>query len=177
MSRLGKLPVEIVNGAKANIAGQEITITGSKGTLKFTSPQEVTVKQEANALVFKPVNDSKRARAMWGMVRSQVKNMVVGTTEGYTKVLEINGVGFRAALQGQDLKLNLGFSHDVIYKIPQGITIKVDKQTVLTITGADKQKVGQVAAEIRGLKPPEPYKAKGIKYSTERIRRKEGKKK
>lgn len=177
MSRIGKLPVEIASGVKVAISGQEVTVTGSKGTLKTQLPREVVVKQEENTITVKPANDSNRARAMWGLSRTLVQNMVTGTSQGYTVNLEMNGVGYKAAVQGQKLKLSLGFSHDIDYVIPQGITITAPKPTELVISGADKQKVGQVAAEIRRYRKPEPYKGKGIKYSDEKIRRKEGKKK
>lgn len=177
MSRIGKLPVEIASGVKVAISGQEVTVTGSKGTLKAALPREVVVKQEENKITVKPANDSNRARAMWGLSRTLVQNMVTGASAGYTVNLEMNGVGYKAAVQGQKLKLSLGFSHDIDYVIPAGITITAPKPTELVITGADKQKVGQVAAEIRRYRKPEPYKGKGIKYSDEKIRRKEGKKK
>lgn len=177
MSRIGKLPVEIVSGVKVALAGQEITVTGPKGTLKTQLPREVVVKQEDNKISVKPANDGKRAKAMWGLSRTLVQNMVTGTAQGYTVNLEMNGVGYKAALQGQKLKLSLGYSHDIDYVIPAGIKIEAPKPTELVISGADKQKVGQVAAEIRRYRKPEPYKGKGIKYSDEKIRRKEGKKK
>ena len=177
MSRVGKLPVEVAQGVKIDLKGQDITVTGPKGTLKRTFPQEVKVEFKENKLWFTPVSKSQRARAMWGLARNLANCMVTGTKEGFSKDMEINGVGYRAAVAGKELKLTLGFSHEVNYKIPDGITIKVDKQTLLNISGADKQLVGQVAAEIRGYRKPEPYKGKGIKYKTETIRRKEGKKK
>lgn len=177
MSRIGKLPVEIVSGVKVALSGQEITVTGPKGTLKTQLPREVVVKQEDNKISVKPANDGKRAKAMWGLSRTLVQNMVTGTAQGYTVNLEMNGVGYKAALQGQKLKLSLGYSHDIDYVIPAGIKIEAPKPTELVISGADKQKVGQVAAEIRRYRKPEPYKGKGIKYSDEKIRRKEGKKK
>lgn len=177
MSRIGKLPVAIVSGVKVSLSGQEVTVTGTKGTLKTVLPREVVVTQEADKVWVKPANDGKRARAMWGLSRTLVNNMVVGTSEGYTVELEMNGVGYKAAVQGQKLNLSLGFSHDINYIIPQGVTITAPKPTQLIISGADKQKVGQVAAEIRKYRKPEPYKGKGIKYSDEKVRRKEGKKK
>ena len=177
MSRIGKLPVEIASGVKVALAGQEITVTGSKGTLKTTLPREVVVSQEGTQVWVKPANDSKRARAMWGLSRTLVNNMVIGTSQGYTVELEMNGVGYKAAIQGQKLKLSLGFSHDIDYEVPQGVTVLAPKPTQLVISGADKQKVGQVAAEIREYRKPEPYKGKGVKYSDEKVRRKEGKKK
>ena len=177
MSRIGKLPVAIASGVKVALSGQQVTVTGSKGTLKTELPREVVVTLEGNLVHVKPANDGKRAKAMWGLSRTLVNNMVVGASEGYTVELEMNGVGYKAAVQGQKLNLALGFSHDINYVIPQGITITAPKPTQLIISGADKQKVGQVAAEIRKFRKPEPYKGKGIKYSDEKIRRKEGKKK
>lgn len=177
MSRIGKLPVTIASGVKVALSGQEVTVTGAKGTLKTQLPREVTVSQEGNLVYVKPANDTKRARAMWGLSRTLVNNMVIGTSEGYTVELEMNGVGYKATVQGQKLNLALGFSHDINYVVPQGVTVTAPKPTQLIITGADKQKVGQVAAEIREYRKPEPYKGKGIKYSDEKIRRKEGKKK
>lgn len=177
MSRIGKLPVAIASGVKVALSGQEVTVTGSKGTLKTQLPREVVVSLEGNLVYVKPANDTKRARAMWGLSRTLVNNMVIGTSEGYTVELEMNGVGYKAAVQGQKLNLSLGFSHEINYVVPQGVTVTAPKPTQLIITGADKQKVGQVAAEIREYRKPEPYKGKGIKYSDEKIRRKEGKKK
>jgi large subunit ribosomal protein L6 len=177
MSRIGKSPIEVASGVKVDIKGGDIVVTGSKGTLKTTLPKEVTVSQEQNKITVKPANDNQRSRAMWGLARTLINNMIIGVSTGFTENLEIEGVGYRAASQGKILKLNLGFSHDVNYEIPEGITIKTEKPTMISITGADKQKVGQVAAEIRGMKRPEPYKGKGIRYAGEKIRRKEGKKK
>jgi large subunit ribosomal protein L6 len=177
MSRIGKLPIEVKSGVKVDIKGHDVTVTGAKGTLKAAFPKEITVSLEQNKVICKPANDSQRARAMWGLSRTMINNMVDGVSIGFTENLEIEGVGFRAAAQGKILKLNLGFSHDVNYKVPEGITIKTEKPTMINITGANKQLVGQVAAEIRRMKKPEPYKGKGIKYSGEKIRRKEGKKK
>ncbi len=176
MSRVGKLAVQIQSGVNVTVSGQTVQAKGAKKTLSATFPGEVSIKLEGDKLWFKPVNETKRARAMWGMARNTAKNMIIGVTEGFSKDLEINGVGYRAAVQGKVLKLNLGFSHDVNYPIPEGIEIKVTKN-VISIAGADVQQVGQVAAEIRKYRMPEPYKGKGIKYTTETIRRKEGKKK
>ena len=174
MSRIGKLPIAIPSGVTITVDPDNITVAGSKGTLsQFTMPG-VTVKQADNEVVVTRVNDEPQNRAKHGLMRSLVNNMVVGVSQGFSKQLEINGVGFRVALQGTDLKFNLGFSHDVIYKLPQGITATVE-QNKITISGIDKQQVGQVAAEIRALKKPEPYKGKGIKYADERIIRKSGK--
>ncbi len=177
MSRVGKLPVPIASGLQVKLEGQKITVQGKTGTLSYIAPREVTLKVEDNAVKVTPVNLSKRARAMWGLSRNLIKTMVHGLDKGYTKTLELVGVGYRAALQGNVLKLNLGFSHDVDYAIPQGIKVNVQKQTIIEISGVDKQQVGQVAAEIRRFRKPEPYKGKGIKYSDEIILRKEGKKK
>jgi large subunit ribosomal protein L6 len=177
MSRVGKLPVEIKDGVNVAVAGQKLDISGKKGKLSFQVPDEVHVKVDGKKVLFTPVGESKRARAMWGMTRNIVKNMVQGVAEGYHIKLEIEGVGFRAAAQGKVLKLNLGFSHDVNFPVPEGIEIKTPKPTEIDITGVDKQLVGQVAANIRLMKKPEPYKGKGIRYAGERIRRKEGKKK
>lgn len=174
MSRIGKLPIAIPSGVTITVDPQTVTVTGSKGTLsQFTMP-DIAVKQEENQLLVTRASDEPKLRAKHGLMRSLINNMVVGVTEGFSKKLEINGVGYRVALQGADLKMNLGFSHDVIYKLPTGVTATVEQNTI-TISGIDKQQVGQVAAEIRALKKPEPYKGKGIKYDTERIVRKSGK--
>ncbi|HET7320018.1 MAG TPA: 50S ribosomal protein L6 [Candidatus Saccharimonadales bacterium] len=174
MSRIGKQPIDLPSGVTITVDPTEITVAGSKGTLKqFTMP-DITVKQEENQIVVTRANDEAAARAKHGLMRSLVNNMVTGVSQGFSRKLEINGVGYRVAMQGADLKLNLGFSHDVIFKLPQGITAAVEQNTI-TISGIDKQQVGQVAAEIRALKKPEPYKGKGIKYEGERIIRKSGK--
>lgn len=174
MSRVGKLPIAIPSGVTITLDPSEITVTGSKGTLtQFTMP-DITLAQEDNVLTVARANDEPKIRAKHGLMRALVNNMVVGVSEGFSKKLEINGVGYRVALQGTDLKMNLGFSHEVIYHLPAGITATVE-QTNITITGISKQQVGQVAAEIRALKKPEPYKGKGIKYEGERIIRKSGK--
>lgn len=177
MSRVGKLPVEIKKGVNVVISGQTINVSGPKGKLSITLPQEVSAKQENNEIVITPINKSKRARMMWGTARANLNNMVKGCAEGFALKLEINGVGYRAAAQGKTLKLNLGYSHDVNFAIPEGVTIATPKPTEVEISGADRRLVGQVAANIRQFRKPEPYKGKGIKYSTETIRRKEGKKK
>ena len=177
MSRIGKKPIELPKGVTATINGQEIAVKGPKGELKLTLVEDVTVEQGADGISVKPREDTQRARAMWGLSRTLVQNLVVGVTTGFTTNLEINGVGYRAAMQGKNLQLSLGFSHDVIYPIPEGIDIKVAKPTEISISGMDKQKVGQVAAEIRAYRGPEPYKGKGVKYAGEFIFRKEGKKK
>lgn len=174
MSRVGKLPIKIPSGVTITVDPDFVTIAGSKGTLKqFTMP-DITVTQEGDAILVTRTNDEPKVRAKHGLMRALLNNMVAGVSGGFSKKLEINGVGFRVAQQGTDLKFNLGFSHDVIYKMPQGITATIEQNTV-TVTGIDKQRVGQVAAEIRALKKPEPYKGKGIKYAGERILRKSGK--
>lgn len=174
MSRVGKLPINIPSGVTITADPDFVTVTGPKGTLKqFTMP-DVTVKHEENQLVVTRANDEPKTRAKHGLMRALLNNMVSGVSQGFSKKLEINGVGYRVALQGADLKFSLGFSHEVIYKMPPGVTATVEQNTI-TVTGIDKQQVGQVAAEIRALKKPEPYKGKGIKYADERILRKSGK--
>lgn len=174
MSRIGKLPIAIPSGVTITVDQDNITVAGSKGTLtQFTMPG-VTVKQEEGNVIVTRENDEQQNRAKHGLMRTLVSNMVTGVTQGFSKKLEINGVGFRVALAGQDLKMNLGYSHEVIYHLPQGIQASVEQNTI-TVTGIDKQQVGQVAAEIRALRKPEPYKGKGIKYADERIIRKSGK--
>jgi large subunit ribosomal protein L6 len=174
MSRVGKLPVPIPSGVTITADDNEITVTGSKGTLKqFTMPG-ISVKQEGEEVIVSRIDDQPMHRAKHGLMRALVNNMVVGVDKGFEKKLEINGVGYRVAMTGTDLKFNLGFSHDVIYKIPEGINIKTEQNTI-TVSGISRQQVGQVAAEIRALKKPEPYKGKGIRYAGERILRKSGK--
>lgn len=174
MSRVGKLPIQIPSGVTITVDPDFVTVAGTKGTLKqFTMPG-VTVNVEDNQVVVARANDEPKIRAKHGLMRALVNNMVVGVSQGFSKKLEINGVGFRVMLQGSELKFNLGFSHDVIYKLPEGITATVEQNTI-TVTGVSKQQVGQVAAEIRALKKPEPYKGKGIKYADEVIIRKSGK--
>lgn len=174
MSRVGKLPIQIPSGVTITADPDFITVRGAKGELKqFTMPG-VTVKQEGEEIIVTRDNDEPKNRAKHGLMRALLNNMVVGVSKGFEKQLEINGVGFRVAAQGPDLKFNLGFSHDVIYKMPQGVTAKIEQNRV-TVSGIDRQQVGQVAAEIRALRKPEPYKGKGIKYTDERIRRKSGK--
>ncbi|MEG6509800.1 50S ribosomal protein L6 [Methyloligella sp. 2.7D] len=177
MSRIGKRPVSIPSGVTATLDGQALSVKGPKGELSHVLVDDVLAKLEDGALTVTPRDDSKRAQAMWGMSRTIVANLVAGVTEGFTKKLEITGVGYRAAVQGQALQLNLGFSHDVAYPIPEGIQIQCPKPTEIVVTGIDKQQVGQVAAEIRAYRPPEPYKGKGVRYENEYIFRKEGKKK
>ncbi len=177
MSRIGKKLVSVPAGVTATIEGGELSIKGPKGLLTMPLVDDIAYKVEGGAISVQPANDSKRARAFWGMQRTLVSNLVVGVSDGFTKVLEITGVGYRASVAGKTLKLQLGYSHDVDYPIPEGIAIKTPDQTTVEITGSDKQQVGQVAAEIRRWRKPEPYKGKGIKYRGEYIFRKEGKKK
>ena len=177
MSRIGKKPVAIPGGVTANIADGILTVKGPKGTLTLTLADDVTYQVEDGSISVQPANDTKRARSFWGMQRTLVDNLVTGVTEGYSKVLEITGVGYRANVQGKNLKLQLGYSHDVDFVIPEGIEIKTPDNTTVEISGIDKQKVGQFAAEVRRWRKPEPYKGKGIKYRGEYIFRKEGKKK
>jgi large subunit ribosomal protein L6 len=177
MSRVGKKPVTVPAGVTAKIDGQHVAVKGAKGELKFTVPPEVTVVMEGNLIKVSPRNETKRARAMWGTSRAQINNLVIGVTKGYEKKLEINGVGYKAAVAGKNVNLSLGYSHEILYPIPAGIVIAGAKPTELTISGSDKRQVGQVAAEIRAYRGPEPYKGKGVKYAGEFIFRKEGKKK
>jgi len=177
MSRIGKKPVSIPLGVTANVEGQTVKVKGPKGAMQVVLPDDVVVKMDSGSVKVDPRNETKRARAMWGTSRTLVANLVTGVTNGFEKKLEITGVGFRAALQGKNLQLALGYSHDVVYPVPEGITIAAPKPTEIVVTGMDKQKVGQVAAEIRAFRPPEPYKGKGVKYAGEYIFRKEGKKK
>jgi len=177
MSRVGKKPVAIPSGVTASVSGQTVKVKGSKGELSFVVPDLVDVKQADGTIAVSPRNETKQARAMWGMSRAQVANLVKGVTAGYEKKLEINGVGYKAAVAGKVLKLNLGYSHDIDYPIPEGIQIATPKPTEIVVTGIDKQKVGQTAAEIREFRGPEPYQGKGVKYVDEFIFRKEGKKK
>jgi large subunit ribosomal protein L6 len=177
MSRIGKHPVAIPAGVQAALAGQVLNISGSKGKLSLTVSNDVTATIADGHITIAPKDESKHARAMWGTTRALVNNMVTGVSAGFTRTLEINGVGYRAAVQGRTLNLQLGYSHDIPYPIPQDIQIVCERPTSIAITGADKQRVGQIAAEIRAYRGPEPYKGKGIKYAEETIRRKEGKKK
>lgn len=177
MSRVGKHPVALPQGVTAEIKGGQMHVKGKMGNLALALPKEVAVKVDGGLVAVSMHHTTKTSRMLWGTTRNNILNMVRGVTDGFKEVLEIEGVGFRAAVAGKDLVLQIGFSHEVKYPIPEGIAIKVDKQTVVTVTGIDRQKVGQVAAEIRGLKKPEPYKGKGIKYQGERILRKETKKK
>jgi large subunit ribosomal protein L6 len=177
MSRIGKKPVAIPSGVTATIEGGQLSVKGPKGTLALTLREEISYTLEEGSILVKPADGSKQARAFWGMQRTLVQNLITGVSEGYTKVLEITGVGYRANSQGKMLKLQLGYSHDVDFAVPAGIEIKTPDNTTVEISGIDKQQVGQVAAEIRRWRKPEPYKGKGIKYRGEYIFRKEGKKK
>ena len=176
MSRIGKKPVALPKGVTASVSNGMVTVKGPKGELKLKLAPDVDAALKDNTIALTP-KATERARAMWGMQRTLVNNLIEGVTHGYTAKLEISGVGYRAAVQGKNLQLQLGFSHDVQYPIPAGIQIVCEKPTNVTITGIDKQLVGQVAAEIRAYRPPEPYKGKGVKYADEYVRRKEGKKK
>jgi len=177
MSRIGKRPVPLPKGVTATISGQTIEVKGPKGARSFTATDDVDLKLADDRVTVTPRGTSKRARQQWGMTRSVVENLVTGVTEGFKKELEITGVGYRAAVQGRVLKLSLGYSHDVDYEIPEGIAVVCAKPTEIEITGIDEQRVGQVAAEIRAWRRPEPFKGKGVKYKGEYIFRKEGKKK
>jgi len=177
MSRIGKHPVAVPDGVKVEIRGQFLKVTGKRGELSQALPREVRVTQENGAITVQPRDASGRARGMWGLSRTLVANMVEGVTDGFTRKLMISGVGYRAAVDGKMLNLQLGYSHDIKYAIPDDIEVRCENPTTITITGADRQRVGQLAAEVRGFRRPEPYKGKGIRYEGEQIRRKEGKKK
>jgi large subunit ribosomal protein L6 len=177
MSRIGKKPVELPSGVSATVSGQTIEVKGPKATQNFTATDDVTIAVEDNVVTVTPRGKSKRARQQWGMSRTIVANMVKGVTDGFKKELEINGVGYRAQMAGNVLKLNLGYSHEVNFEVPNGVTVTCPKQTEIVVEGDDAQLVGQVAANIREWRAPEPYKGKGIKYKDEYIFRKEGKKK
>jgi large subunit ribosomal protein L6 len=177
MSRIGKKPVTVPGGVTATVDGQEVKIKGPKGELKHVLIDDIIVKLDKGEIEISMREDTKNARAMWGMSRTMVANLVAGVTQGFTKKLEITGVGHRAAVQGSNLQLQLGYSHDITFPIPQGIQVVCPKPTEIIVTGIDKQKVGQVTAEIRQFRPPEPYKGKGVRYAGEFILRKEGKKK
>ena len=177
MSRIGKKPVAIPGGVTAAVNGQEVKVKGPKGELQHVLVDDIIAKLDNGGIEISMREDTQRARAMWGMSRTMVANLIAGVTAGFTKKLEMTGVGYRASVQGHNVQLQLGYSHDIIYPIPQGIQIVCPKPTEIVVTGIDKQKVGQVAAEIRRFRPPEPYKGKGIRYAGEFILRKEGKKK
>jgi len=177
MSRIGKKPVALPKGVTASVSGKTVKVKGPKGELSVTLVEEIDAKVDEHGVHVTPRGDMERADQMWGLSRTLVNNLVRGVTDGFSEKLEIQGVGYRAAVQGKNLQLQLGFSHDVLYPIPAGITITSEKPTALTISGIDKQLVGQVAAEIRSYRPPEPYKGKGVRYAGEYVRRKEGKKK
>jgi len=177
MSRIGKKAVAIPSGVTVTIEGQTVSVKGPKGQLAWTVAEEIEVKQEGGEIQLSKRNDTQRAQAMWGLSRTLVNNMVVGVTQGYEQTLELVGVGYRAAMKGSALSMQLGFSHDVDIKPPEGISFVVPKQTEIKISGIDKQVVGETAARIRRIRPPEPYKGKGVRYQGETVRRKEGKKK
>ena len=177
MSRIGKDPIAIPSGVQVELSGQTLTAKGRLGTLSLVVGNEVTATIADGAVTIAPKNDTKHARAMWGTTRALVNNMVTGVATGFSVTLEINGVGYRAAVQGNTLNLQLGYSHEIAFPIPSDVNIVCERPTLINVSGADRQRVGQIAAEIRAYRPPEPYKGKGIKYSTEIVRRKEGKKK
>ncbi|HFB2048226.1 MAG: 50S ribosomal protein L6 [Hyphomicrobiaceae bacterium] len=180
MSRIGKKPVAVPSNVEASVDGQNVKVKGPKGVLQFSCPEDVVVSFSNNEIAIKPKDGSKKSRSMWGMSRTMVNNLVIGVTSGYTKTLVIHGVGYRASLKDSStLQLNLGYSHEVLYRVPEGIKVAVSgaKQELVAVTGLDKQLVGQVAAEIRSYRPPEPYQGKGVRYQGEYIFRKEGKKK
>ena len=177
MSRIGKKPVPLVAGISASISGQTVEVKGPKGTRSFTASDDVTLTIDGETIKVTPRGLSKRARAQWGMSRSMIANLVTGVTTGFRKEMEIQGVGYRAAMRGRDLQLQLGFSHEVLFEVPEGVTVASPKQTEISVEGIDQQLVGQVAANIRAWKKPEPYKGKGIRYKGEFVFRKEGKKK
>jgi large subunit ribosomal protein L6 len=177
MSRIGKKAVAVPSGVQAAVEGQTVKIKGPKGSLQVVLHDDVAAKLDKSEIRVDPRFETKRARAQWGTARTLINNLIVGVTKGYEEKLEITGVGYRAALQGKNLQMQLGYSHDIVYPIPAGITVAVTKPTEVVVSGFDKQQVGQVAAELRGFKPPEPYKGKGVKYTGEYVFRKEGKKK
>ena len=177
MSRVGKNPVAVPSGVEVQLSGRTLSAKGALGMLQLVVSNEVTASLGDSAVTIAPNSETKRARAMWGTTRALVNNMVTGVSQGFSITLEINGVGYRAAVQGSTLNLQLGYSHDIPFPIPADVKIACERPTLITVSGADRQRVGQVAAEIRAYRPPEPYKGKGIKYATETVRRKEGKKK
>jgi len=177
MSRIGKKPVALPSGVEASVSGQTVSVKGPKGQRQFTAADDVTLSVADGAVSVEPRGKSKRARQQWGMSRTQIQNLITGVTDGFKKELEINGVGYRAQAQGNKMTLNLGLSHDVVFEVPEGVTVTTPKNTEIIVEGIDQQLVGQVAANIREWRKPEPYKGKGIKYKDEYIFRKEGKKK
>jgi large subunit ribosomal protein L6 len=180
MSRIGKRAVPVPSNVTATVNGREVKVKGPKGELSFTVPEKIKVEKTADGIEVSALDETKMARSMWGMSRTMIANLMAGVTNGYSRTLEIQGIGFRAAMKGKDqLQLNIGFSHDVVHKIPSGVEVKVSgaKQEIITVSGIDRQLVGQVAANIRASRPPEPYQGKGIRYQGEYIFRKEGKKK
>jgi large subunit ribosomal protein L6 len=177
MSRIGKKPVPVPKGVTAKVDGQTVSVKGPKGDLSITLVDDVKAELGDDGVTVSPRDQSKRARSMWGMSRSLVDNLMTGVATGFTRTLEINGVGYRAAMRGKDLQLNLGYSHEVVYAVPEGVQVQCPKPTEIVVSGIDAARVGQVAAEIRRYRPPEPYKGKGVKYANEFIFRKEGKKK
>ena len=177
MSRVGKYPVELPSGVTVALAGRTLEAKGKLGSLSLPLTDHVDAAVEGNTVTVSPRGNAAEARMMWGTTRALLANMVKGVSDGFTKTMEITGTGFRASVQGKNLVINLGFSHDVVYPVPPGITITTPRPTSIAVTGMDKRQVGQVAAEIRGFRPPEPYKGKGVRYDNETIRRKEGKKK
>jgi large subunit ribosomal protein L6 len=177
MSRVGKKPVPMPTGVTAKIDGQKVAVKGAKGELNFVVPDDVAVSMDGTVIKVDPRNDSKRARAMWGMSRAMINNLVTGVSKGFERKLEITGVGYKAAVVGKNLQMSLGYSHDINYPIPAGVSIVTPKPTEITISGVDKRQIGQIAAEIRAMRGPEPYKGKGVRYEGEFIFRKEGKKK
>ena len=177
MSRIGKRPVDLPSGVSAEVSGQTVEVKGPRGTRSFTATDDVTIAREGDVITVRPRGQSKRARQQWGLSRTMVANCVQGVSTGFRKELEIQGVGYRAQMQGQTLRLNLGYSHDVEFPVPAGVTVTAPKVTQIVIEGSDEQQVGQVAANIREWRPPEPYKGKGIRYAGEQVFRKEGKKK
>ena len=180
MSRIGKKPVTVPSGITATVAGQLVKMKGPKGELSFTAPDVIKLEKGATGISVTPIDESKKARSIWGMSRTQVANLIEGVTNGYSHTLEIQGVGYRASMKGKDLlNLQIGFSHEILHEVPKGVEVKVAgaKQEIITVSGIDKQLVGQVAADIRAYRPPEPYQGKGIRYKGEYVHRKEGKKK
>jgi len=177
MSRIGKKPVPVPSGVEVTISGQTVSAKGAKGTLGVVLSDYVTVSQSDDGITVTPINKTQTARSFWGLSRTLVSNLVTGVSEGFSSKLELQGVGYRAQMQGNSLKMTLGFSHDVIFDIPEGIKIETPSQTEVVVSGIDKQVVGQVAAKIRSYRPPEPYKGKGVRYAGEYVFRKEGKKK